>query len=423
MSDQNINDKIKYKSRIRNSVTIFIGIFLFFFGVYTGTHSDLGKKIITRFPFLQYSSAQANTPAPISESEMSQFWYIWSLLEQKYPFKETVPKNQEKMYGAISGLVASYKDPYTMFFPPTQAKLFNQEVKGEFGGIGIEFGVRGGMPTVIAPLKKSPAYIAGIKPGDIIISVDDKKVEENDIDKITSWIRGNEGSKVTLSVLRKGNKDPLRFEITRSKINIPVIDTEIKNDVFIIHFYTFSEKSATLFDEAINSFNASGKQKLLIDMRSNPGGYLDAAVEIASNILPMSEVIVREDNGTGNDPYIYRSRGYKKIPNNVKIGVLLDEGSASASEILAGALQDHKRATLYGAKSFGKGSVQELIQLSDGSSIKITIAKWFTPNGHSISEKGITPDVIIDTEKIIKNNKNKIIDPVLDQVITAMSRK
>lgn len=412
-----------YQKRIYIVISIVLAIGLFFGGLYTGSRSNLMSTLAQKLPLLGYNSAQAEINKGVTETQMSRFWYVWSLLDQKYPFKETTPKDQEKIYGAISGLVASYKDPYTMFFPPTQAKLFNEEVKGEFGGIGIEFGVRNGVPTVIAPLKKSPAYIAGIKPGDIIISVDDKKVEENDIDKIVSWIRGVEGSKVTLSVLRKGIKDPLRFEITRSKINIPVIDTEIKNDVFIIHFYTFSEKSATLFNEALNAFNTSGKQKLLIDMRSNPGGYLDAAVEIASNILPMSEVIVREDNGTGNDPYIYRSRGYKKIPDSIKISVLLDEGSASASEILAGALQDHKRATVYGTKSFGKGSVQELIQLSDGSSIKITIAKWFTPNGHSISEKGITPDVIIDTEKVIKNNKNKITDPILEQVITTMSRK
>lgn len=416
-------DTKHYKKRIYIVLSALLAVGLFFGGLYTGSNSKVMNTLTQKVPFLGYNSAQAEIGKEISEAQMSRFWYIWNLLDQKYPFKETIPKDEEKVHGAISGLVASYKDPYTMFFPPTQARLFNEEVKGEFGGIGIEFGIRNGLPTVIAPLKNSPAYIAGIKPGDVITSVDDKKIEENDIDKIVSWIRGKEGSKVSLSVLRKGNKEPLRFEITRSKINIPVIDTEIKNDVFVIHFYTFSEKSATLFDEALNAFNASGKQKLLIDMRSNPGGYLDAAVEIASNMLPMSEVIVREDNGSGNDPYIYRSRGYKKIPNNIKIGVLLDEGSASASEILAGALQDHDRAVIYGAKSFGKGSVQELIQLSDGSSIKITIAKWFTPDNHSISEKGITPNVIIDTEKLLKEKSKKTNDPVLDQVVTLMGKK
>jgi carboxyl-terminal processing protease len=416
-----------YQKRIYVVLSVILAIGLFFGGLYTGSHSNLMNTLAQKIPLLGYNSAQAEISQEVTETQMSRFWYIWNLLDQKYPFKETTPKDEEKIHGAIAGLVASYKDPYTMFFPPTQAKLFNEEVKGEFGGIGIEFGVRGGVPTVIAPLKNSPAYIAGIKPGDVITSVDDKKVEENDIDKIVSWIRGNEGSKVTLSVIRKGNKEPLRFEIIRSKINIPVIDTEIKNDVFIIHFYTFSEKSAVLFDEALNTFNTSGKQKLLIDMRSNPGGYLDAAVEIASNILPMSEVIVREDNGSGNDPYIYRSRGYKKIKDNVQVGVLLDEGSASASEILAGALQDHDRAIIYGAKSFGKGSVQELIPLSDGSSVKITIAKWFTPDNHSISEKGITPDVVIDTEKLMKekNKKDtgKTTDLVLDQALIHMNKK
>jgi carboxyl-terminal processing protease len=416
-------EKSIYQKRISIVISVLVALGLFFGGIVTGSNSMIMQKITHALPVLGYHHAQADVQNGATDVQMSRFWYVWNLLDQKYPFKENVPDNNDKIYGAISGLTASYRDPYTMFFPPTEAKLFNEEVKGEFGGIGIEIGVRNGIPTIIAPLKNSPAYIAGIKSGDVIVSVDNKKIEETDIDKIVSWIRGAEGSKVIMSVVRKGVKDPIKFEITRSKINIPVLDTEIKNDVFVIHLYTFSEKSAILFDEALATFNNSGKKKLLIDMRGNPGGYLDAAVEIVSNMIPMGEPIVREDNGTKDDEYIYRSRGYKKVPSNVQIGVLLDEGSASASEIVAGALQDHKRATIYGAKSFGKGSVQELIPLSDGSSVKITVAKWLTPNSHSISEKGITPDVSIDTEKAIKNNKAKLPDPVLGQVVSTMSRK
>lgn len=417
-------EKVHYTKRIRLVLVILCGVLLFFSGVYAGNKGSLWDKISTRFPVLGYHSAIAETSgSSISESQMSQFWYVWNLLEQKYPFKEKEPKDADRIYGAIAGLTASYNDPYTMFFPPVKAKLFNEDVKGEFGGVGIELGVRNGLPTVIAPLKGSPADLAGMLPGDVIVSVDDHKITEADIDKIVSWIRGTEGSKTTLSILRKGVSNPITITLTRSKINVPIIDTEIINDVFVIHFYSFSEKSAVLFNEALDNFNKSGKRKILIDMRNNPGGYLDAAVEIASNMLPAGEVVVKEDNGKDADMYLYKSRGYKKLPDNIQVGVLLNEGSASASEILAGALQDHKRATIYGTKSFGKGSVQELIPLSDGSSVKITVAKWFTPDGHSISEKGITPDVeIINQEAVPKNTKPVTTDKILDLVIQKMKK-
>lgn len=409
-----------YKKRVFLICLITSFVMFFLGGVYIGNQTSVGNSIVSKLPFLRYSAAQANTSSQLSDLEMSKFWYVWSILEKKYPFKEKQPNTEEKIYGAISGLVSSYADPYTMFFPPSQAKIFAEDVKGEFGGIGVEIGIRNGLPTIIAPLKNSPAQKAGLRSGDIILSVDDHEIKEVDIDKIVSWIRGNEGSIVTLKVIRKDTKNTLEYKVTREKIQIPVLETETKNNVFVIHFYTFSEKSAVLFTNALENFKASGKNKLLIDMRGNPGGYLDSAVDIASAFLPAGTTIVKEDNGSSKEMSIYRSYGYAKVAESVQIGVLLDEGSASASEILAGALQDHKRATVYGTKSFGKGSVQELIPLSDGSSVKITIAKWLTPNGNSISEKGITPDVIIETEKIIKN---KTTDAVLDQVVASMGRK
>ena len=419
---QNLNQEKKiYHGYIRILVSVIVGFFLFFFGVYAGTHSSIVQKITKNLPFLEYSSAQAETQISATDSDMSRFWYVWNLLDQKYPFKEKVPTTQEKIYGAIAGLTASYNDPYTMFFQPEKAKIFSEEVKGEFNGIGVEIGIRNGLVVVIAPLKNSPAEKAGLQAGDVITDIDDKKINDTNMDKIISWIRGTEGSQVTLKVARKGSSEPLTFTVVRSKISIPVLDTEIKDEVFIIHFYSFSEKSAILFRDALEQFKQSGKKKLIIDMRNNPGGYLDAAIEIASDILPLGEVIVREDNGTSEDHYIYRSRGYETVDPQVTIGVLLNEGSASASEILAGALQDHKRAKIYGVKSFGKGSVQELITLSDSSSIKITIAKWFTPDNHSISEKGIIPDIVIDADKITKN-KLKTDDPILDQVIIEMNK-
>lgn len=350
--------------------------------------------------------------------DLAKFWNAWKLLDEKYPFADKIPTTDDKIYGAIAGLTASYKDPYTMFFPPQQAKLFNDEVKGQFGGVGMEVGIRDGLIMVIAPLKDSPAEKAGIMAGDILLSIDEHTIEDSNISQVISWIRGDEGSAVTIKIMRKGVVDPIIKTITRSKIDIPILDTQIKSDTFVISFYSFSENSAKVFEQALQKFNASGKTKLLIDLRNNPGGYLDSAVDIASMFLPEGDIIVKEDNGSGSAPKLYYSYGYGIVPSDVSVGVLMNRGSASASEILAGALQDNRRATIYGEKSFGKGSVQELIPLDDGSSIKITIAKWLTPDNHSISEKGITPDKTIITRDFIPNKKT--LDPLLDRVVSML---
>ncbi len=409
-----------YKKQIFWISGFCLAVILFCTGIFLGGKNNVRDFVRNNTPFLAPALAQTDLEKIESmKPDMAKFWNVWNILEQKYPFKENIPATDDKIYGALTGLVASYGDPYTMFFPPENAKLFAEDVKGEFGGVGMEVGVRDGFVIVIAPLKDSPAYRAGIKPGDIIVSVDDHKITDTNVSKIVGWIRGTEGSTVHLKVARKDVKEILDISIVRSKINVPIIDTEIKGDVFVIHFYSFSEKSAVLFNHALDAFIESGKKKLLIDMRSNPGGYLDSAVEIASAFIPAGDVIVKEDNGTGADQYLYRSRGYAKIDPSVTVGVLVDQGSASASEILAGALQDHKRAVIYGTRSFGKGSVQELIPLDDGSSVKITIAKWYTPNGVSISEKGITPNVVFDLKKLPTPKPGE--DVLLVQTIKKMS--
>lgn len=394
-----------HKKNIQRFVTGIIIVLVFVGGIFLGRYSQANSTDV---------QPSATDVASLAQNkDFTQFWNVWKLLDDKYPFKDKVPTSEERIQGAIAGMVASFKDPYTTFFPPQQAKLFADEVKGEFGGVGMEVGVKDGIITVIAPLKNSPADKAGIKAGDFITKIDDKSTESLPIDEVISMIRGKVGTNVKITVVRKDTPGFLTFNIVRDVINIPIIDTRKEGDVFVINFYSFSENSAKLFNDAMNSFVASGSKKLIIDLRNNPGGFLDAAIDIGSDFIPQGKTIVRENSGNGQPETVYRSSGTElKLPNNLKIKVLVNNGSASASEILAGALSEHGVADIIGTQTFGKGSVQELIPLPDGSSVKITVAKWFTPNGVSISEKGITPKYIV-TEKPTDKNK----DPVLKKAL------
>lgn len=390
---------------------IIAALALFVLGAFAGTHPAFAHKLFPHRAIASESGPQA---------DLAEFWEVWNLMEKEYPFSKDAPTVQDRVYGAISGLVASYGDPYTTFFPPKEAKLFNDEVEGSFGGVGMEVGMRDGYITVIAPLKDSQAERAGIKAGDIISKIDDKKTDDMDVDTAISLIRGDIDTTVTLTVVRTGEKELLTIPIVRKIVNVPVIETKQVGDAFVISLYSFTRDSVSKFRDALQQFNESKSSKLIIDLRDNPGGYLDAAVGIASFFLPQGETVVRENNGGGQPEIVHQSKGYGKITNTIKIAILVNGGSASASEILAGALSEHGVAKLVGTTTFGKGSVQEVIDLSDKSSVKITVAKWFTPKGNSISEKGITPQVIVKEEPHKDPKTGAIIDPQLDAAIKAL---
>lgn len=412
-----LQNKKNYTSTLRGIGFFFVAITLFVAGAFSGTKETLAH-ILTPYQVVA-------TPATLEtekKQDLTQFWYVWNLMQSKYPFAEKIPTDTNKMYGAIEGLVSSYKDPYTVFFSPQQAKLFSEQVKGSFGGVGIEVGIKNKMLTVIAPLKDSAAYKAGIKSGDIITEINKKKADGIDIDTAISMIRGDVGTVVNLGIARKGAGEVKYFEITREIVKIPVIDTVEKGDVFIINLYSFSENSADLFKEALKKFSSSGKQKLIVDLRDNPGGYLDAAVDIGSYFLPSGKTIVRESTGATNPESIHSSKGFSLLPVNPKMVILINGGSASASEILAGALSENNVAELVGTTSFGKGSVQQVMDLSDGSSLKITVAKWLTPQGVSISEKGITPDISVENTAILDKKTNKYSDPQLEAAIKLLDK-
>jgi carboxyl-terminal processing protease len=304
--------------------------------------------------------------------------------------------NEERLEGAIEGLVDAFGDPYTVYLPPTDAASFNEDVSGNFSGVGMEVGIRENLVTVISPLPDTPAQRAGIVSGDVVVKIDDVSTEGMRIDEAVKLIRGEQGTVVTLQVFREGELEFLTIPITRDTINIPTVETEQIEDTFILSLYSFNALADDAVKKALKEYTDSGATKLVLDVRGNPGGLLQSAVSIASYFLPAGKVVVSEAFGDESKNEVFRSRGRQVqlfTPENLV--VLVDGGSASAAEILAGSLQDHGVATVIGAQTFGKGSVQELVSLDGGASLKVTIARWLTPNGTSISNGGLTPDIMI----------------------------
>jgi carboxyl-terminal processing protease len=388
---------VKKNSVFLGSVLVVFSI-IFFVGFYAGRHSVEEQQKVQGLLNM--------TDEKDSSVDFASFWKAWNIINEKY-LPETATstvKNQDKVYGAISGLVYSLGDPHSVFFPPVESKDFADSVSGSFEGVGMEVDIKEGILTVIAPLKNTPAYKAGIKAGDKILKINDRIIENIKTEDAIKLIKGKKGTKVTFTILRKDIEKPFEVSVIRDVIDIPTIETDTKGDVFIIRLFSFTATSPNLFRNALREFVESGKTKLVLDLRGNPGGYLESAVDIASWFLPAGKVVVVEESKNKDENKDFRSRGYNIFNENLKMAILIDGGSASASEILSGALSEYKKAILVGTKSYGKGSVQELLPITDDTSIKITVARWLTPNGHSISKGGLTPDVLVefDSEKFKK---------------------
>lgn len=325
--------------------------------------------------------------------DFSVFWDAWNLVEAK--FVERGNLNRQKMvFGAVRGLINSLGDPYSTFFTPDEYENFADELQGSFEGIGAEIGVRDGILTVISPLAGTPAQNAGLEAGDMVLEVNGESTSDLSLDEAVSKIKGPRGTEVSLTVLKKDEKETREIKIVRDKIEIPVLESEIVDNYAVIKIFDFTENIDEEFKKAAVRIIQSDVEGVILDLRNNPGGYLERGVDIAGWFLENNQVVVSEDYGQDNKT-VHRSAGPSKLLNYPLV-VLINEGSASASEILAGALKDQDKAVLVGKKSFGKGSIQELEQLRDGASIKLTIAKWLTPLGHSIDGEGIKPDFEVD---------------------------
>lgn len=353
-----------------------------------------------------FQERASNPPEGVSFTPLFE---IWSQVENK--FYGYSPKMQKEMlYGAMQGTVDSLDDPYSDFLDPKEASQFEEELTGSYEGIGAELTIRNDVLTIISPLKNTPAEKAGLLTGDQIIEIENKKTSEMTLIEAVMKIRGKAETSVNLKIKR--GKKTFDVRIKRAKVKIPVLDFKtLDNNIGYIQIFNFYDNTYSEFRKAAEKILNSGTDKIIVDLRGNPGGFLDSAVEIGGFFVPEGKVVLKQDAGNKRIQSI-KSDGPGSF-SNLKIVVLIDEGSASASEILAGAIKENnKKVTLVGKKSFGKGTVQEFIDLNDGSALKITVAHWLLPSGTSIEKKGIKPDITIKrTEKDINSGE----DPQLDK--------
>ncbi len=409
----------------RKSLVVVVALLLiggaFVFGMWVGIER---RSDLERLPFI--SGAQP-VIAPAEAVNFSPFWEAWRLIEERFASENGIDR-QAMVWGAISGMVKALDDPYTVFLPPKEQEAFTSEIKGEFGGIGAEIGMRKGILVVIAPLEGSPAEQAGIKAGDKILKIDETPTGDLTLEEAVRLIRGPKGTSVVLTILHKRGEDTNEVKVTRDTIRIPTLKAEAReNGIFLIRLYNFNQGSVQAFRQAVRDFLVSGSDKLIVDVRNNPGGFLDAAVDIASWFLPEGTTVAREVFYDDRE-ILYRSHGYGVLAE-VPTVILINEGSASASEILAGALREERGIKLIGEKTFGKGSIQQVEPITADTALKVTIARWLTPKGVSISKEGLSPDIEVVPKEEEKDGESKSAkelksffaieedDPVLERAI------
>jgi len=373
----------------------------------------VGFFVVFSFGFLIGKNSVICEFCPPQDINFSLFWEALSVLKDNFYKPENI-ENQKIIYGAISGAVKSLGDPYTIFLSPEEKKLFSEDVEGKFGGVGMMVGIRKGQLQVIAPLENTPAKRAGLRAGDKILKIGEKFTTDLTLDEAVSLIRGTVGTDVTLTILREGWEEPKEFKITRAIIEVPVLSWELKEkDIAYIKINQFTSTLPSIFKKEVPKILKSPAKKIILDLRDNPGGYLEVAQQIAGWFLKRGDTVTIEKIGKTDEETYYPALGNEKLLN-YPVVVLINKGSASASEILAAALRDNRGIKIIGEKSYGKGSVQTMKDLTDGSSLKITIAEWLTPNKEQINEKGLTPDIEIKmTEEDYKNNR----DPQLEKAI------
>ncbi|RMD60103.1 S41 family peptidase [Candidatus Parcubacteria bacterium] len=352
------------------------------------------------------------------KADFSTFWEVWNLINKSFLFRDRIDPAKE-VQGAIRGLVDSLGDRYSEFFAKEDNQQFQEDLEGKFGGVGMEIGIRKGKLVVIAPLDGTPADRSGIRAGDRILLIDATPTDNLSLTEAVHLIRGPVGSKVRLTIDRDSWEEPKEVVITRDTITIPTLDFAMKDQkIAYLHLRNFNANAPSLFFDAVQKMTQAGAKGLVLDLRNDPGGFLDVAVDLAGWFLPDNTMVVKEENmqGKGRE---FRSSG-EGILKNVPTVILINEGSASAAEILAGALHVHLGIPLVGVQSFGKGTVQELIPLHDGSAVKLTVAHWVLPDGRILSEEGLTPDVEVKlTDKDIDEGR----DPQLEKALELVREK
>lgn len=325
---------------------------------------------------------------------------------------------EKALNGARAGLVSSTGDPYTVYMDKQASKELEDQLSGSLSGIGAQVGIKNNRLVVMAPIPGSPAEKAGVRPGDQIARIDQTDPSNLTLDEAVGKIRGKAGTTVKLTLVR-GNNTPLELTITRANITVPSVSWNMKpNDIGYIQITTFGDDTSAKIQQAASELKQQGAKRIVLDVRNNGGGYLNAAVAVTSQFLPEDKVVVDERRGGKTEQKLYTTAGGELV--GLPLAVLINGGSASASEIVAGSLKDNGAATLIGEKSFGKGSVQDITKLASGGQLKITIAHWFTPNGTTIDKTGIAPDTEVKlTADDFSNNR----DPQLDEALKLLSTK
>jgi carboxyl-terminal processing protease len=392
------------RSLLMTCLTLALGAVLLLvgFGVGFGVGSASTASAGSR------NGAAADTLYP----KFDVFWEAMDLLYKD--FYGELPLTEEATYGAIQGVLSKLEDPNTSFMTPDEANYFRSSLEGSFEGIGarVDWDVQFDTVRVVEPFENQPAWKAGVKRDDLIIAVDGESVVGTDLVSAIEKIRGPKGSKVLLTIAREGEDAPLDLEVTRDRIEIPTIATDtLDGDIAYVQLNTFNENAGELVRQAVAAALEQNPKGIIFDLRGNPGGLLSQAVEVSNVFLEDADVLI--ERFADGEEEIYRAEG-EATAKDVPLIVLVNEGSASASEIVAGAIQDNERGQVVGAKTYGKGSVQLPQTLSDGSIMRVTIARWFTPDDRTIDGTGLDPDVVVE---ITEEQRDQGADPQLDKAI------
>ncbi len=376
-------------------------------------NTDKSSENIMQFGADRLKKFIAHPKRP-QDVDLTIFWETWGYLTENYLHQEKF-RTQDQVYGATKGLVSSLKDPYTVFLNPTESKQFDDSLSGQFEGIGAEVGIKNDQIVIVSPLKGSPAEKSGVRSGDIIFKINNQSTQGMSIEEAVTHIRGPKGEKVDLTVLREGVSEPMTISIVRDTIVLKSVEMDMKDDIAVITLSQFGSDTEQEFQTALQDVLSKKPKGLILDLRNDGGGLLDVCVKIASEFLSKKVIVETKGRNFGDSGTLMSDDGGQLL--DMPLIVLVNRGTASASEIFAGAIQDYGRGLVLGEKTFGKGSVQNVIPLSDGSSLKVTIAEWVTPLGRTIQEKGIDPDEIVPmTYDDIKANR----DPVMDRALKLM---
>ncbi len=407
-------------------LSLSIGIFLFGTGFKLGEYNNGGLKTQASISNFVNPTGTANQ---VKNVDLSLFWDTWNKVEAKFVDRKKIDR-QKMIYGATKGMVAALDDPYTFFLTPDENKVAKNDLGGKFEGIGAQLGLKDNHILVISPIKKSPAEKAGIRAGDIIVKVDGVSTKGWTLFQAVGKIRGKKGTSVQLGLERGG--EAVAIKVTRDEIHISSVELTFQTsqtcaakasncpNVAVLRLNQFGESTNDEWDEAVAEIQKKWQNRkikgMVLDLRGNPGGYLDSSVYLASEFLPDGRLVVKQESSVSESRTLRVTRNGKLL--DIPLTVLIDKGSASAAEILSGALRDYKRAKLIGEKSFGKGSVQEVVDLKDGAGVHVTIAKWILPNGDWINGRGIEPDIKVELKIAEGNSLTKENDTQLEKAIT-----